>query len=96
MAVPVVSDGNTNLSPAEKELLCWHQGVPLRRYQGNLLPGQEVCVDHFICSNQGRLFTSRGASKESDMYCEGAIFVDQSSAYVHVEHQTELTSHATL
>ena len=25
MAVPVVSDGNTNLSPAEKELLCWHQ-----------------------------------------------------------------------
>ena len=25
MAMPVVSDGNTNLSPAEKELLRWHQ-----------------------------------------------------------------------
>ena len=127
---PVVSASNINLSPAEKELLRWHQrlghiafnkvqhlmktGVlafseatkrlqrtacrlqPIKcaacQYakqrarsapgikrqiikdregvisQGQLIPGQEVCVDHFICSSKGRLFTSRGATKESDMY----------------------------
>ena len=25
-------------------------------HQGNLLPGQEISVDHFICSQKGRLF----------------------------------------
>ena len=64
--------------------------------QGNLLPGQEVCVNHFICSTKGRLLTSHFASKESDMYVGGAIFIDQASGYVHVEHQSELTSHSTL
>ena len=64
--------------------------------QGNLLPGQEVCVDHFVCSNKGRLFTSRGATTDANMYCGGAIFIDQSSGHIHVEHQTTLSSHATL
>ena len=158
MAMPVVSDGNTNLSPAEKELLRWHQhlghiafkkvqhlmksGVlahseatcrlhciacrlpPVKcaacQYakqrvrsspgtvtnviqnckgvisQGNLLPGQEVCIDHFICSMKGRLCKSHGASKDSDMFIGGAIFIDQASGYVHVEHQSKLTNHSTL
>ena len=158
LAQPVVSAENTNLSPAEKELLRWHQRLGhiafkkvqhlmkggvlayseatrhLQRTasriqaikcaacqyakqraqsapgvshkiiknregalsQGQLFPGQEICVDHFICSNKGRLFTSRGASKESDMYVGGAIFVDQASGYIHTEFQTTLTSHATL
>ena len=64
--------------------------------QGNLLPGQEVCVDHFHCHNKGRLFTSRGASKSSDMYTGGALFVDEASGYMHVEFQTILNSHQTL
>ena len=157
-ATPVVSADNINLSPAEKELLRWHQrlghisfkkvqnlmktGVlahseqtrrlhriacrlaPVKcaacQYakqkarsapgsttkiqadrrgalsQGHLLPGQEVCVDHFVCSNKGRLFTSRGATKDSNMYCGGAIFIDQSSGHIHVEHQTTLSTHSTL
>ena len=33
-----------------------------------LLPGQTVSMDHFICSTMGRLFTSRGRSKDTDMY----------------------------
>jgi len=60
---------------------------------GNLLPGQEICVDHFICSTKGRLFTSKRKSKDDDMY---AIFVDQSSGYIHIEFQTSMSSHATL
>ncbi len=120
VAVPLVSADNTNLAPAEKELLRWHQRLGHLAYkkvqylmktgvlahseatrrlhriacrtgavkcaacqfakqrarsapgavsrliesrqgvlsQGNLQPGQEVCVDHFICANKGRLFTS--------------------------------------
>ena len=158
VAVPVVSAGNTNLAPAEKELLRWHQRLGHLAYkkvqylmktgvlahseatrrlhriacrtgavkcaacqfakqrarsapgtvsrliesrqgvlsQGNLQPGQEVCVDHFICANKGRLFTSRGATKEGDMFSGGAIFVDQASGFVHVEPQTSMTSHSTL
>mgnify|MGYP000857262147 FL=1 len=61
-----------------------------------LFPGQEVCVDHFICSNKGRLFTSRGGSRDTDKYKGGAIFVDQATGYVHVEHQTTMTTHSTL
>ena len=64
--------------------------------KNQLLPGQEVCVDHFICSTKGRLFTSRGASRDADKYKGGAIFVDQATGYVHVEHQTSMTTHATL
>ena len=64
--------------------------------QGNLLPGQEICVDHFICSTKGRLFTSKGKSKDDDMYSGCAIFVDQASGHIHIEFQTTMLSHATL
>jgi hypothetical protein len=157
-ASPVVSENNLNLSPAEKELLRWHQrlghlafkkvqylmrsgvlakseltkrlhriacrinpvkcaacqyakqraksqpGMTQRiikdragiQSQGNLLPGQEISVDHFICSTKGRLFTSKGKSKDDDMFSGGAIFVDQSSGHIHVEFQSSMSSHATL
>ena len=64
--------------------------------QSKLLPGQEVCVDHFICSSKGRLFTSRGKTDTNEMYTGGAIFVDQASGLVHVEFQKSLTTHATI
>ena len=61
-----------------------------------LFPGQEVSVDHFVCSTLGRLYTGYGKSSESSMYKGGAIFVDHTTSFVHVEHQTSLTSHDTL
>ena len=61
-----------------------------------LFPGQEVSVDHFVCSTLGRLYTGYGKSSESSMYKGGAIFVDHATSFVHVEHQTSLTSHDTL
>ena len=71
-----------------------HVGV-LR--QDNLYPaGQETSVDHFICSTKGRLFTSCGKTKDSNLYCGGCIFVDHASGHVHVELQPSLHSHATI
>ena len=40
--------------------------------KNKLLPGQCIAVDHYICSTKGRLFTSRGKTKNTDMYTEGA------------------------
>ena len=62
----------------------------------SLFPGQEVSVDHFVCSTKGRLWTSRGKSKSEDLYHGGALFVDQASKYIHVENQVSLSTHATL
>ena len=64
--------------------------------KGDLVPGQRTSVDHFICSTKGRLFTSRGKTSEQDMYTGGCIFVDHSTAHIHVEFQKHLNSHETL
>ena len=61
-----------------------------------LLPRQTVSVDHFVCSTMGRLFTSRGCSKDADMYTGGAIYVDMATNLVHVEFQRHLNTHKTL
>jgi hypothetical protein len=62
----------------------------------DLLPGQRVSVDQFICSTKGRLYASAGKTKESEMYAGGCIFVDHGSGYVHVEFQTTIDTHETL
>ena len=65
--------------------------------QDNLLPGQCISVDHFVCSTKGRLFTSRGKTSALErLYCGGCLFVDHASGYVHVEHQTSMSSHDTM
>ena len=62
----------------------------------NLVSGQEVSVDHFICSSKGRLFTGYDKGNDSSRYCGGCIFFDHASGYVHVEFQSSLSSHDTL
>ena len=44
-----------------------------------LFPGQCITVDYYSCSTKGRLFTSRGKTKDTDMYTGGALFMDMSS-----------------
>ena len=63
---------------------------------GNLLPGQEVSVDHFISSVRGRLFTGYNRGSIEDRYVGGCIFVDHASSYIHIEFQSSLSSHETL
>jgi regulator of replication initiation timing len=61
-----------------------------------LRPGQQVCIDHFICRNKGRLFTSRGKTVPTDMYSGGCIFVDSYSGFVHVELQKHMNEIETI
>ena len=63
---------------------------------GNLLPGQEVSVDHFISSVRGRLFEGYNRGRIEDRYVGGCIFVDHASSYIHIELQSSLSSHETL
>ena len=62
----------------------------------DLLPGQRVSVDHFICSTKGRLWTSAGKTKDSEMYDGGCIFVDHGLGHIHVKFQTTIDTHETL
>ena len=59
-------------------------------------PGQQVFVDHMVCSTKGRLFKSKGKSLEKDMYCGACVFTDAYSQLVWVQCQTSLNSHQTL
>jgi hypothetical protein len=60
------------------------------------LPGEQVSVDHFVCKVKGRLFTSKGQTKDDLMYCGGCVFVDHFSGLIHVELQQNLNTHKTL
>lgn len=64
--------------------------------KGKLLPGQCVAVDHFICSQKGRLFTSAGKTDPSKMYSGGCIFTDMATGYIHIEHVLGTTANETL
>lgn len=59
-------------------------------------PGQLISVDHFVCKTKGRLFSSRGKTTPSDMYCGGCVFVDNFSGMIHIELQKNLNTHETL
>ena len=63
---------------------------------GDLVPGQKVSVDHFVCSTKGRLLSSRGKTADHEMYSGGALFVDHASNYVDVRFQKHLNSHETI
>jgi hypothetical protein len=53
-------------------------------------------MDHFVCSTKGHLFTSRGKTRDDEMYSGGAMFVDHASGFLWVEFQTHLNTHETL
>lgn len=61
-----------------------------------LFPGDQIAMDHFICSTRGRLFGSAGKTVESSMYKGAAIFVDAATGFIHVEFQVGLTADETL
>lgn len=63
---------------------------------GNLLPGMEVSVDHFISSIKGRLFSGYDKGGDDTRFVGGCIFIDHASSYIHVECQTSLSTHETL
>ena len=62
----------------------------------DLFPGQRVSIDHFICTKKGRLYESKGQSKETEMYAGGMIFVDHASGFIHIEFVATLTASETI
>jgi len=64
--------------------------------RGKLFPGDEICVDHFVCSTKGRLFSSQGRTSDYDMFDGGCIFVDTATGYIDVAFQAHLNSHETI
>ena len=63
--------------------------------QDKLLPGQQVCIDHFVCTTKGVTLTSRGGANAPG-YMGGCIMVDCASGLIHVEFQRHLNTHETL
>jgi GAG-pre-integrase domain len=61
-----------------------------------LFPGDQIAMDHFVCSTKGKLFGSAGKTVDSSMYSGAAIFVDAATGFIHVEFQVELTADETL
>ena len=62
----------------------------------NLILGQQVSFDHFICVTKGRLFSSDGRSLNSDMFSGGCLFIEHAPNFVHVEFQKHLNTNETL
>lgn len=81
-------------SPGSKTTVIRDRAGVLRA--GNLLPGSEVSVDHFISSVKGRLFSGYDKGGDDTRYVGGCIFIDHSSSYIHVEFQSSLSTHETL
>ncbi len=67
-----------------------------------VLPGQRVSVDHFVCSTRGRLLSGYGVKKnhstkdDPKLYCGGCLFIDEATGHVVVEFQKHLNTHETL
>ena len=63
-----------------------------------LHPGQQVFIDHFICSTRGRRIKGYGIKSRSKVnsYCGGCIFVNASTGYMHAKCQQSTSSHYTL
>ena len=57
-----------------------------------LIPGSKVSMDHFSVTQKGRLYTSKGLTREDTMYSGGVVFVDHASSYVHVEPVVNFTA----
>ena len=64
--------------------------------EGDLLPGQKISADHFICSTRGRLPNTYGKESQDQQYTGGAIFVDHASGFVVTAFQVHLNTHETL
>lgn len=64
--------------------------------QNTLQPGQQVSVDHYICSTLGRLYSGFGKTSDAHMYKGGCLFVDNSSNYVKCYHQVSMDTHETI
>jgi hypothetical protein len=63
---------------------------------GDVQPGQNVSIDHFISKTSGRLPHTQGREPTHKQYSGGAIFVDHCSNFIDVQHQVLLSGSDTV
>ena len=59
------------------------------------LPGQNISIDHFVCSQKGVTLTSKGGVNAPG-YTGGSLLHDNASGLIHVEFHKHLNTHETL
>ena len=69
-------------------------GSALRR--NDIIPGQRISCDHFICSDRGRRLDTFGRSTNTRGYVGGALYVDHASGKIFHYPQTDLTAATTI
>ena len=62
---------------------------------GKMLPGQQVSVDHFMCSTYGMKEGSRSKPTQHNCYTGGALFYDICSKYIYVHFQQHMNTYET-
>ena len=62
----------------------------------DLFPGENVSVDHFVCSTKGRLLHGYGKEDPKTQFVGGALFVDHASGYIFINEQVHLNTHCTI
>jgi hypothetical protein len=62
----------------------------------DLLPGDCVSMDHYVCPERGRLLTRFGKAIYKHKYCGGLIMADHASGYIQTYHQVSLGSSDTI
>ncbi len=61
-----------------------------------LIPGHTIAVDQYVCSKKGRLLTSAGCTRDSEMYCGGTMFIDLATQRIKIYHQTSFSAADTV
>ena len=64
--------------------------------QNHLVRGSLVCMDHFVVTELGRLWSSRGQEMDSQKYNGGLILVDVASGKIVVKFQSSLSAADTI
>ena len=64
--------------------------------KNNLVPGQQISVDHFQSALPGHFYNSKLRTDAKDIFHGGCIFVDHSSGYIQVWHQVTLSADETV
>jgi len=61
-----------------------------------LTRGDLVCMDHFVVTEHGRLWTSKGHEPSDKRFCGGTIFVDVASGRIELKFQISLAAADTI
>ena len=62
----------------------------------DLVPGQRVSTDQYVCADPGRLPHTYGKERVAEKYHGGTLFYDHASSFIYLSHQVSLGIGETL